>query len=230
MAALRAQHWDVIVVGAGHNGLTAAAYLARAGCSVLVLERREQVGGACTIERPFADDRFVVSPCAYLVGLLDPRVLQELDLAGHGLRTIAVDPTQWTPFEDGTSLYQWQDPAETARSVAAINPADVDGFLTYDALFDRIREGLRRGPLGDTWEGDSPSRADVEAVFADDAEAREVLLEASIADVVERHVRDERLRTALHGQGVIGTFSGPRDPGTAWVHAHHRLGLLGGGK
>jgi phytoene dehydrogenase-like protein len=230
VAELRAQHWDVIVVGAGHNGLTAAAYLARAGCSVLVLERREQVGGACTIERPFADDRFVVSPCAYLVGLLDPRVLEELDLAGHGLHTIAIDPTQWTPFEDGTSLYQWQDPIETARSVAAISPGDVDGFLAYEALFDRIRDGLRSGPLGDTWEGDSPARAVVESIFADDAEAREVLIDASIADVVERHVRDERLRTALHGQGVIGTFAGPRDPGTAWVHAHHRLGLLGGWK
>ena len=230
VAELRAQHWDVIVVGAGHNGLTAAAYLARAGCSVLVLERREQVGGACTIERPFADDRFVVSPCAYLVGLLDPRVLEELDLAGYGLRTIAIDPTQWTPFEDGTSLYQWQDPIETARSVAGISPGDVDGFLAYEALFDRIRDGLRSGPLGDTWEGDAPARGDVETIFADDAEAREVLFDASIADVVERHVRDERLRTALHGQGVIGTFAGPRDRGTAWVHAHHRLGLLGGWK
>jgi phytoene dehydrogenase-like protein len=230
VAELRAQHWDVIVVGAGHNGLTAAAYLARAGCSVLVLERREQVGGACTIERPFTDDRFVVSPCAYLVGLLDPRVLEELDLAGHGLRTIAIDPTRWTPFEDGTSLYQWRDLIETVRSVAAISPGDVDGFLAYEALFDRIRDGLRSGPLGDTWEGDAPARGDVEAVFADDAEAREVLLDAPIADVVERHVRDERLRTALHGQGVIGTFAGPRDPGTAWVHAHHRLGLLGGWK
>jgi phytoene dehydrogenase-like protein len=228
IAELRARHWDVIVVGAGHNGLAAAAYLARAGRSVLVLERREQVGGACTLERPFADDRYIMSPCAYLVGLLDPRVLEELDLAGHGLRTIEVDPTQWTPFEDGASLYQWRDADATTRSVAAISPADVDGFLAYEGLFDRIREGLRRGPLGDTWDGDAPTRAEVEGIFADDPEAREVLLDASIADVVERHVRDERLRTALHGQGVIGTFAGPRDPGTAWVHAHHRLGLLGG--
>ncbi|MGH9283968.1 MAG: FAD-dependent oxidoreductase, partial [Acidimicrobiales bacterium] len=72
MAGGLSQHrsWDVVVVGAGHNGLTAAAYLARAGRSVLVLERRNQIGGAATLERPFADERFVVSPCAYLVGLL----------------------------------------------------------------------------------------------------------------------------------------------------------------
>ena len=78
------------------------------------------------------------------------------------------------------------------------------------------------------WLGESPDRAELEALFADDAEAREVLFDASIADVVERHVGDERLRTALHGQGVIGTFAGPRDPGTAWIHAHHSLGLIGG--
>jgi phytoene dehydrogenase-like protein len=67
-----------------------------------------------------------------------------------------------------------------------------------------------------------------EELFVDDREARDVVLDASIADVVEGHVRDERLRTALHGQGVIGTFAGPRDPGTAWIHAHHSLGLIGG--
>jgi phytoene dehydrogenase-like protein len=228
MRELAARRWDVVVVGGGHNGLTAAAYLARGGCSVLVLERRPQLGGACTSERPFADPRFVVSPCAYLVGLLDPRVVEELDLRGYGLRTFLVDPTQWTPFEDGRSLTQWRDPARTAASVAELSPADVEGFLAYEALFDRIRDRLRRGPLGDTWDEPAPSRAEVEGLFADDAEAAEVLLDAPIASVIERHVRDDRLRTALHGQGIIGTFAGPRDPGTAWVHAHHRLGLLGG--
>jgi phytoene dehydrogenase-like protein len=228
MRELAARRWDVVVVGGGHNGLTAAAYLARGGCSVLVLERRAQLGGACTIERPFGDRRFVVSPCAYLVGLLDPLVVEELDLRGYGLRTFLVDPTQWTPFEDGRALTQWRDPARTASSVAELSPSDVDGFLAYEALFDRIRDRLRRGPLGDTWDGPAPSRAEVEALFADDAEAAEVLVDAPIASVIDRHVRDERLRTALHGQGIIGTFAGPRDPGTAWVHAHHRLGLLGG--
>jgi phytoene dehydrogenase-like protein len=216
------------VVGGGHNGLTAAAYLAQAGRAVLVLERREQLGGACTLERPFADDRYVISPCAYLVGLLHPLVIEELGLARHGYRTFVVDPTQWTPFEDGTSLTQWQDHAQTAASVAVLSASDVDGFAAYEALFERIRDRLRRGPRGDVWLGDAPDRAAVEELFVDDPEARDVVLDEPIADVVERHVRDERLRTALHGQGVIGTFAGPRDPGTAWVHAHHSLGLLGG--
>ena len=80
-AELATRAWDAVVVGGGHNGLTAAAYLARAGRSVLVLERRDQVGGACTLERPFRDPRFVISPCAYLVGLLHPLVIEELALA-----------------------------------------------------------------------------------------------------------------------------------------------------
>jgi phytoene dehydrogenase-like protein len=229
-ADLTAQTWDAVVVGGGHNGLAAAAYLARAGRSVVVLERREQVGGACTLERPFTDPRFVVSPCAYLVGLLHPVVIEELRLAHYGYRTFVCDPTQWTPFEDGTSLTQWLDDDRTGKEIEALAPGDVDGYAAYVALFRRIRSRLRAGgdPARDTWIGDAPDRAALEELFADDPEAREVIFDASIADVVERQVRDERLRTALHGQGIIGTFAGPRDPGTAWIHAMHSLGLIGG--
>ena len=229
-ADLAEQSWDAVVVGGGHNGLTAAAYLARAGRSVLVLERCDQVGGACTLERPFRDPRFVISPCAYLVGLLHPLVIEELELPRYGYRTFVCDPTQWTPFEDGTSLAQWLDEDRTAKEIDALAPGDVEGYLAYVELFRRIRSRLRAGgdPARDTWVGDAPDRAALEELFADDPEAREVLFGASIADVVERHVRDERLRIALHGQGIIGTFAGPRDPGTAWIHAMHSLGLIGG--
>src|ERR671910_3090582 len=94
---LAARDWDAVVVGGGHNGLTAAAYLARAGKSVLVLERREQLGGACTLEQPFAEPEYLVSPCAYVVGLLDELVVEELDLPRHGYDYVVADPNLWCP-------------------------------------------------------------------------------------------------------------------------------------
>src|SRR4029079_6987142 len=107
VAEIASRNWDAVIVGRGHNGLTAAAYLARAGRSVLVLERRERLGGACTLERPFADERVVVSPCAYVVGLLDDVVIDELGLRKRGLRYWMADPNLWVPFEDGTSFGQF---------------------------------------------------------------------------------------------------------------------------
>ena len=100
---LAARHWDAVVVGGGHNGLIAAAYLARAGKSVLVLEARERLGGACTLERPFDGD-FQISPCAYVVGLLDEVVIQELGLRARGYECYIADPNLWVPLADGTSF------------------------------------------------------------------------------------------------------------------------------
>lgn len=229
LAELTARRWDAVVVGGGHNGLTAAAYLARAGRSVLVLEARERLGGAATLERPFADERYLVSPCAYVVGLLHSLVADELDLARHGFGLTLLDPSLWCPFPDGTSVAVWADADRTAAEIAAIAPGDVEGYRRYEALFERIRTVLRLGPR-DTWVGDSPDRAGLAELFAADPEALDVLLHRSIADVVEEHVADERLRALLHGQGVIGTWAGPRDPGTAGVHAMHGLGTIAGGR
>ncbi len=132
VAELASRDWDAVVVGGGHNGLAAAAYLAREGRSVLVLERRDQLGGACTLERPFADDRYVISPCAYVVGLLDPIVVSELELERRGYRVTPADPNLWCPFGDGSSYAAFVDSARTAE------------YLRAQGFADRDIEGLAR--------------------------------------------------------------------------------------
>jgi phytoene dehydrogenase-like protein len=222
-----AQRWDTVVIGAGHNGLTAAAYLARAGRSVLVLEARDRIGGACTLDHPFADPGFVVSPCAYAVGLLHPKVIEELELRRHGYQVHLIDPHLWCPFDDGTALSLWDDSERNHREVEALSPEDADGYITYEQLFARIRSALRSEPH-DTWIGDAPDRPALEELLGHDRELIEVMFEEPIASVIERHVKDERLRTALHGQGLIGTWAGPRDRGTAAIHAMHSMGTIEG--
>jgi phytoene dehydrogenase-like protein len=229
---LAGSEWDAVVVGGGHNGLTAAAYLARAGRSVLVLERRDQLGGACTLEQPFPDDRYLVSPCAYVVGLLDDLVVRELDLVRHGYRVLPADPNLWCPFADGTSFAEFIDDEMTASHMRenGFSERDVGGLLAYEELFNRIRLALRHGPEGDSWLGSSPSREELEQMLGGDEEMVSVVFEESIVETLGRYVEDERLAHALFGQGIIGAFAGPRDPGTASVKLmHHQGDLLGHG-
>jgi phytoene dehydrogenase-like protein len=229
VAELAARDWDAVVVGGGHNGLTAAAYLARAGRSVLVLERRERLGGACTLERPFADDGYVISPCAYVVGLLDEVVIRELELERRGLRYWMADPNLWVPFEDGTSFGQWLDDAKTQRNLEelGVSKADIAGYWAYEELFDEARRRLRKGRR-DTWVGDAPTRDEIEELLEGDRAMIDLLFEASIADVLDDHIGDERLKTALFGQGIIGTWGGPREPGTASIKLMHYQGDMTG--
>ena len=230
LAELTARAWDAVVVGGGHNGLTTAAYLARAGRSVLVLERRERLGGACTLEQPFDDPGYLVSPCAYVVGLLDQTVIDELALERYGYKVFVADPNLWVPFADGTSLAQFVDPDRTVAHLRAnrFSERDIQGMLDYEAMFDRLRLALRTGPEGDTWEGESPTREQLEKRLGHDGELISVLFEESIADTLDRYVDDQRMKDALYGQGVIGAWAGPRDPGTASIKLMHYQGDLGG--
>src|SRR6201985_3860586 len=159
---LAATRWDAVIVGGGHNGLPAAAYLARAGQSVLVLERRERLGGACTLERPFDDDRYVVSPCAYVVGLLDELVIRELELKRRGFECYVADPNLWVPFDDGSAFGQWLDDAKNqqCRESLKVPKRDIDGYWAYEHLFDEIRRRLRPGQR-DSWLGGTPARAEI---------------------------------------------------------------------
>jgi phytoene dehydrogenase-like protein len=225
VSELARREWDVIVVGAGHNGLACAAYLAMAGKSVLVLEARERVGGACTVEEPFPGVR--MSPCAYLAGLLHPLVVEELALPRRGFTWTPAVNGLFVPFLDNTSIQLWDDDLRCEEEVRRFAPKDVEGWKAMSDVLRRLRD-LLRPAQGDIWIGDAPSSEQLNEILAADSEARSVLFDWSMAEFVERYLDDERLQTAYLGQGVIGTNASPFDAGTASIRFHHSSGRLGG--
>jgi phytoene dehydrogenase-like protein len=231
---LAAKPWDIIIVGAGHNGLACAAYLARAGKRVLVIEARLRVGGACTIEEPFPGVR--MSPCAYLAGLLHPLVVEELSLPARGFRWTPAVNGLFVPFLDGTSIQLWDDDDRCEAEVRRFAPGDVEGWKAMNNTLMRLRDALRPASSGagasagrrDFWIGDAPTPEEIDERLGDDQEARHLLYDWSMAEFVEHYLRDPRLQSAYLGQGVIGTNASPFDPGTASIRFHHASGRLGG--
>jgi phytoene dehydrogenase-like protein len=223
---LASRTWDAVIVGAGHNGLTCAAYLARAGKRVLVLESRSRIGGACTLEEPFPG--VTMSPCAYLAGLLHPLVIEELNLAARGFEWIPAVNGLFVPFLDGTSIQLWDDEEACEAEVRRFAPADVTGWKAMNAVLERLRDKLRPSGERDLWLGDAPSQEELDHRLHDDEEARKLLFEWSMAEFVENYLSDERLQSAYLGQGVIGTRASPFDAGTASIRFHHASGRLGG--
>ena len=230
MRELAARTWDVVIVGAGHNGLACAAYLARAGKRVLVLESRERVGGACTIEEPFPETHPDVrmSPCAYLAGLLHPLVVEELELPARGFHWTPAVNGLFVPFLDGSSVQLWDDDEQCEAEVRRFAPRAVEGWKAMNLTLGRLRDKLRPAGDGDVWIGDAPTDEEINQRLAGDAEARRLLYDWSMAEFVEHYLSDERLQTAYLGQGVIGTNASPFDKGTASIRFHHASGRLGG--
>ena len=223
---LTARNWDTVVVGAGHNGLACAAYLARAGQRVLVVESRVRVGGACTIEEPFPGVR--MSPCAYLAGLLHPLVVEELELPRRGFQWTPAINGLFVPFLDGSSIQLWDDDERCAAEVKALSAGDLEGWRAMNDVIRRLRDTLRPAGASDLWIGEPPTREQIEERLGNDAEARALLFDWSMAEFVERYLKDQRLQVAYLGQGVIGTNASPFDPGTASIRFHHASGRLGG--
>ena len=191
-------------------------------------DRVPMAGGACTLERPFSDPDYIVSPCAYVLGLLDEGVIDELSLRDRGLRFWVADPNLWVPFEDGTSFGQWLDDDCTQADLDAlgVSAKDQKGYWAYEHLFDEIRKRLRTGER-DTWIGESPSRAELEELLHGEQTMIDVVFEASIAEVLDDHFQDQRLRTrssarASSAPGPARTTRAPRASSSCTTRATSR--------
>ena len=202
--------YDVAIVGGGHNGLVTAAYCARAGLRTIALERRSVLGGAAVSEAVWPG--YTVSLASYVCSLLDPQIVEDLDLAAHGYSAYRKDPASFTPLPDGRSLLLGRDDEENAREVARFDERDVAGLAAFET------EAVRLGALL------FDSFADREPSFARFDDPTRATLEGSAADLVERYVRTPVLAATLATDGLIGTAAGPRERGTAYVLAHHYAG------
>lgn len=228
---------DAIVVGAGHNGLVTAAYLARAGLRTLVLERRDRVGGACVTEELWPGYR--ISRAAYVAGLLRPAVVAELGLPGHGLHLLRRDPSSFTPLPDGRGLLLGSDPALCRREIARFSARDAEAYPRYEALLDRAARAFE--PLLDAPPPD-PARlraADLpllarlaRGAFGLRRDAARVarLLLAPARDTLTAWFESEPLRATLATDALIGAWAAPSTPGTGYVLFHHVMGETGGAR
>lgn len=240
--------YDCIIIGAGHNGLVTAFYLARAGWKVLVLERRHLVGGAAVTEELWPG--YKVSTASYVVSLLLPEIERDLRLKDFGYKVLPRNPSSFTPLEDGRYLLLGPDKAQNQREIAKFSTRDAEAFPKYEKLLERIAECLEPTlsatppdllPLPTTWRriGFGKKLRDMKQGYslfsalkklgADIPQAIEILTGAA-RPILDRWFESDVLKATLATDAIIGTFQPISAPGTAYVLLHHVMGMAGGAR
>ena len=235
MESVSKSRYDTVIIGAGHNGLTAAAYLARAGNSTLVLERREIVGGCCVTEEIAPGCR--ASTTSYIASMLRPEVIRDLKLAEHGLRMVPCDPALQVPFPDGQLVSWWANRDQVVAELHKISPKDAESFVRVDDRLKKLARYLQPfflepppEPGTQSFDGWSDLfRAAKRFRGISSAEISQLVsfLTGSLGDFLDRNYESEKVKTLFLANNVYGKHGGPYQPGTALGLLFH---LLSGGK
>ncbi|HVH65147.1 MAG TPA: NAD(P)/FAD-dependent oxidoreductase, partial [Candidatus Acidoferrum sp.] len=228
--------YDAIIVGAGHNGLTTAAYLGRAGVKSLVLERRNVIGGAAVSEHPWPG--YTVSTLSYVISLMPPEIIRELDLKRHGLTLYPLAADYYVPFPDGSHLLLTNDPAQATAEIAKFSKKDAQAWPAFSAYLAKIAQLVR--PLlmmtPPAIGAKSPSDLLELARFAWKFKGLDVqgtadfvkVMTLSVAELLDEWFESPQVKAARCVSGAIGTYGGPYTPGTAYVLLHHYIGEIEG--
>lgn len=223
MKASATLSYDAIIIGAGHNGLITANYLARAGKQVLVLESRDVVGGACTTEELIPGSQW--SSCAFIAGLLRPEIIRDLELDRFGLDMYQTEAMEVVIFEDGSHMFIWKDLDRTLRELEKFSMNDAKSFLQFGLRVKQfaslLTPFLMRPPT---------SRSEVLAAFekADATDLFDEFVLSSTRDLLDRYFESEHIKGLFTFFGMISTWGGPSTPGTSYVYGHHSVGEFQG--
>jgi phytoene dehydrogenase-like protein len=227
--------YDAIIIGGGHNGLVNAAYLARAGKRVLVLERRELVGGAAMTEEIFPGFKFTVF--SYVISLLRPEIIRDLNLPAHGFQILPL-PSTFTPLSNGDYIAAWDDHHATRREIYRHSPHDADAYDEYNLLMAQMAQAIR--PIMNIVPPNPTSLSPRDLMgmlkFAniftslDEKKFYNIykLMTMSSGDLLDEWFECDPLKGTKSASGIIGTFMGPRTPGSAYVLLHHYMGEIDG--
>ncbi|NIE72912.1 NAD(P)/FAD-dependent oxidoreductase [Pantoea sp. Ap-967] len=213
------QEFDAVFVGAGHNSLVCANYLARAGLNVLLLESRKTIGGACTSEELVPGGTF--SSCSYIQMMLSSDIISDLELKRHGLSSTAPAMQEMGLWDDGQHVMLWQEIDKTLRSIEAHHKNDGEGFMRFATRLKRFGDLTQSVQFGDP-----PSRAALEQLFgeAGETELFQEFMEGSTEALLTKYIESDRLRGLMMFMGLVSTWGSPHTPGTAYVYGYHAVG------